>query len=118
MIRRPPRSTLSSSSAASDVYKRQCQLLEAHPWFEVGAVTASERSAGKFYEDAVDWRLSTPIPESIGGLRVIPTKSDDMPDDMKLVFSSLPADIAERVEAEYASDGFGVSSLSLIHISE
>eukprot|EP00658_Telonema_sp_P-2_P061008 TRINITY_DN4976_c0_g1_i9.p2 TRINITY_DN4976_c0_g1~~TRINITY_DN4976_c0_g1_i9.p2 ORF type:complete len:103 (-),score=20.91 TRINITY_DN4976_c0_g1_i9:162-470(-) len=24
MIRRPPRSTLSSSSAASDVYKRQC----------------------------------------------------------------------------------------------
>src|SRR5674536_350786 len=26
MIRRPPRSTLSSSSAASDVYKRQAQL--------------------------------------------------------------------------------------------
>eukprot|EP00658_Telonema_sp_P-2_P039638 TRINITY_DN28325_c0_g1_i1.p1 TRINITY_DN28325_c0_g1~~TRINITY_DN28325_c0_g1_i1.p1 ORF type:complete len:101 (-),score=38.40 TRINITY_DN28325_c0_g1_i1:44-346(-) len=26
MIRRPPRSTLSSSSAASDVYKRQVQL--------------------------------------------------------------------------------------------
>src|SRR5664280_2975596 len=25
MIRRPPRSTLSSSSAASDVYKRQCE---------------------------------------------------------------------------------------------
>ena len=28
MIRRPPRSTLSSSSAASDVYKRQVQVLE------------------------------------------------------------------------------------------
>eukprot|EP00658_Telonema_sp_P-2_P024529 TRINITY_DN19859_c0_g1_i2.p1 TRINITY_DN19859_c0_g1~~TRINITY_DN19859_c0_g1_i2.p1 ORF type:complete len:175 (+),score=43.72 TRINITY_DN19859_c0_g1_i2:133-657(+) len=28
MIRRPPRSTLSSSSAASDVYKRQVQMLE------------------------------------------------------------------------------------------
>src|SRR5664280_3792774 len=27
MIRRPPRSTLSSSSAASDVYKRQAHLL-------------------------------------------------------------------------------------------
>jgi len=96
--------------ATGAVGQRFCQLLEAHPWFEVGAVTASERSAGKFYEDAVDWRLSTPIPENIGGLRVIPTKSDDMPDDVKLVFSSLPADIAERVEAEYASDGFGVSS--------
>src|SRR5664280_1698072 len=30
MIRRPPRSTLSSSSAASDVYKRQQSLLDAH----------------------------------------------------------------------------------------
>src|SRR5674536_251815 len=28
MIRRPPRSTLSSSSAASDVYKRQCTHLD------------------------------------------------------------------------------------------
>jgi len=33
-----------------------------------------------------------------------------MPDDVKLVFSSLPADIAENVEADYAGDGFGVSS--------
>src|SRR5665648_762776 len=30
MIRRPPRSTLSSSSAASDVYKRQLSTLERH----------------------------------------------------------------------------------------
>ena len=37
MIRRPPRSTLSSSSAASDVYKRQAHLSAMnehgpHPW--------------------------------------------------------------------------------------
>ena len=30
MIRRPPRSTPKPSSAASDVYKRQCQLREVH----------------------------------------------------------------------------------------
>src|SRR5665648_810946 len=30
MIRRPPRSTLSSSSAASDVYKRQLEALAPH----------------------------------------------------------------------------------------
>ena len=34
MIRRPPRSTLDRSSAASDVYKRQGHVVE-----EVGAVT-------------------------------------------------------------------------------
>eukprot|EP00658_Telonema_sp_P-2_P014356 TRINITY_DN15460_c0_g1_i3.p1 TRINITY_DN15460_c0_g1~~TRINITY_DN15460_c0_g1_i3.p1 ORF type:complete len:100 (-),score=36.92 TRINITY_DN15460_c0_g1_i3:50-349(-) len=33
MIRRPPRSTLSSSSAASDVYKRQ--HLSRYDWFKV-----------------------------------------------------------------------------------
>ena len=32
MIRRPPRSTLDRSSAASDVYKRQVELAEAFSW--------------------------------------------------------------------------------------
>ena len=32
MIRRPPRSTLSSSSAASDVYKRQVYITSGHDW--------------------------------------------------------------------------------------
>src|SRR5674536_8579 len=32
MIRRPPRSTLSSSSAASDVYKRQTRWGKFRPW--------------------------------------------------------------------------------------
>src|SRR5665648_141780 len=44
MIRRPPRSTLSSSSAASDVYKRQIQsflvLLELNWLFDLGFDTA------------------------------------------------------------------------------
>src|SRR5664279_2003666 len=35
MIRRPPRSTLSSSSAASDVYKRQAELIAAFADFVV-----------------------------------------------------------------------------------
>ena len=35
MIRRPPRSTLSSSSAASDVYKRQEQIISVDSHAEV-----------------------------------------------------------------------------------
>src|SRR5450759_3358188 len=96
--------------ATGAVGQRFCQLLEAHPWFEVGAVTASERSAGKYYKDAVDWRLSTPLPENIGDLRVIPTKSEDMPGDVKLVFSSPPLVLPGPVEAYYALACFGVSS--------
>src|SRR5664280_3660214 len=37
MIRRPPRSTLSSSSAASDVYKRQASKFD-HGWLRTGDV--------------------------------------------------------------------------------
>src|SRR5664279_1115261 len=39
MIRRPPRSTLSSSSAASDVYKRQIQM--DLKWISVGMSISS-----------------------------------------------------------------------------
>src|SRR5674536_373012 len=42
MIRRPPRSTLSSSSAASDVYKRQAMALEA---VEAGRIDLLGRQA-------------------------------------------------------------------------
>lgn len=35
------------------VGQRFISLLENHPWFEVVTIAASERSAGKRYEDAV-----------------------------------------------------------------
>ena len=41
MIRRPPRSTLSSSSAASDVYKRQINFSEADKSF--GALSDKDK---------------------------------------------------------------------------
>src|SRR5665648_997839 len=44
MIRQPPRSTLSSSSAASDVYKRQDYLLDA----DVGVSTHFQHMATAF----------------------------------------------------------------------
>ena len=43
MIRRPPRSPLDRSSAASDVYKRQ-EKLKGHPLFAHVTLTRSERS--------------------------------------------------------------------------
>ena len=36
------------------VGQRFITLLENHPWFEVVAIAASGRSAGKTYEEAVD----------------------------------------------------------------
>lgn len=53
--------------ATGMVGQRFIALLEEHPWFEVTAVAASERSAGKTYEEAVGgrWKMTTPMPEAV-----------------------------------------------------
>ncbi len=49
------------------VGQRFISLLENHPWFEVTAIAASPRSAGKTYEEAVGgrWKMQTPMPEAV-----------------------------------------------------
>ena len=49
------------------VGQRFISLLENHPWFEVVAIAASPRSAGKKYEDAIGgrWKMTTPMPEAV-----------------------------------------------------
>ncbi len=54
------------------VGQRFIALLEDHPWFEVTTVAASERSAGKTYEEAVGgrWKMDTPMPEAVKNIIV------------------------------------------------
>ena len=53
-------------------------LLENHPWFNVVAVAASPRSAGKRYEDAVGakWAMTSPIPANIKDMIVMDAAAD------------------------------------------
>ena len=53
--------------ATGMVGQRFSLLLENHPWFNVTAVAASKRSAGKTYAEAVEgrWAMTAPIPENI-----------------------------------------------------
>ena len=46
------------------VGQRFVTLLENHPWFELAAIAASPRSAGKRYGDAAAsrWAMDTPVP--------------------------------------------------------
>ena len=55
------------------VGQRFISLLENHPWFEVVAIAASPRSAGKTYEEAVGgrWKMDTPMPEAVKKLVVM-----------------------------------------------
>lgn len=51
--------------ATGMVGQRFLTLLENHPWYEVVLLAASERSAGKTYEEAVGekWKMQTAMPE-------------------------------------------------------
>ena len=59
--------------ATGMVGQRFLTLLENHPYFEVTAVAASARSAGRTYEEAVSgrWKMSAPIPEAVRGMTVL-----------------------------------------------
>ena len=59
--------------ATGMVGQRFITLLQDHPYFEITALAASERSAGKSYEDAVGarWKMSTPIPEEYKNMTII-----------------------------------------------
>ena len=51
--------------ATGMVGQRFALLLENHPWFEVTALAASSRSAGKTYAETVEgrWHMTAALPE-------------------------------------------------------
>ena len=98
--------------ATGTVGQRFLTLLEDHPWFEVTALTASERSQGKPYRDAARWVQATPLPERFAGMEVLPTAP---PLDCPLVFSALDASVAGDVETAFAQAGHLVVSNAKSH---
>lgn len=59
--------------ATGMVGQRFITLLNNHPYFEICALLASARSAGKSYEEAVGgrWKLATPMPECVKNMPVM-----------------------------------------------
>lgn len=98
--------------ATGNVGQRFIQLLENHPWFRVSELVASERSAGKKYEDATVWRLGDDMPEGVRGLTV---QSYDSDLQSPLAFSSLPSEVAADIEARLAAQGTAVVSNTATH---
>ena len=98
--------------ATGSVGQRFIQLLANHPWFRVHEVIASDRSAGKTYHDAVDWRLETLVPDDTANLTV---KSLGVELESRLLFSGLDSSVAGEAEDDYANRGCAVVSNSRNH---
>jgi aspartate-semialdehyde dehydrogenase len=98
--------------ATGSVGQRFVQLLEHHPWFRLHEVIASERSAGKSYADAANWRLDTLLPKDAANLTVKNLGSEL---ESRLLFSGLDASVAGDAEEHYANRGCAVVTNSKNH---
>ena len=78
--------------ATGMVGQRFITLLQNHPYFELTALAASGRSAGKTYAEAVGsrWKMSTEMPEDVAKMKVLDaTDIDSMKAAADFVFCAV-----------------------------
>ena len=103
--------------ATGMVGQRFIELLAEHPKFEITALTASQRSAGKKYEDATTWYLDSNMPESVKDITVVDTDPSQV-DDVDIVFSALPTENAAIVEPKFAEKYIVASNASAMRMED
>ena len=101
--------------ATGMVGQRFLTLLEDHPYFEVTALAASARSAGKTYEDAVGsrWKMKTAMPEKYKKMMVLDAANiDQMAELVSFVFCAvdMKKDEIKALEEAYAKHEIPVVS--------
>ena len=102
------------------VGQRFISLLENHPWFEVTTIAASERSAGKTYEEAVGgrWKMDTPMPEAVKKIVVMNVNEvEKVAAEVDFVFSAvdMSKDEIRAIEEAYAKTETPVVSNNSAH---
>ncbi len=98
--------------ATGAVGQRFVQMLQGHPWFEIAALCASERSAGKPYAEACRWILRGDMPAHLRDWVLEPCVPGP---ECDIVFSALPGDVATSVEKAFAESGYFVCSNARSH---
>lgn len=93
--------------ATGSVGQKFVLLLANHPWFEIKALAASEKSQGKTYKEAVHWIQQEPIPENVAHMIV---EQAAPPLAAKVIFSGLDASVAGEIEKAFAESGAHVIS--------
>jgi aspartate-semialdehyde dehydrogenase len=95
--------------ATGIVGQKFIELLSFHPWFEIVAVAASDRSVGKKYGEVMKWSMPLPLPKKIADMPVA-ASYPELP--CSLVFSALDSVVAKEIEENFANSGYKVISNS------
>ena len=75
-------------------------LLMEHPHFDLHAIGASSRSAGKKYGDVAPWKQTKELPEIYGKFVVKPCEPEEFK-DCDIVFSGLDSSVAGEIEMAF-----------------
>lgn len=95
--------------ATGAVGQKFIRLLQNHPWFEISALGASSRSAGKKYKDAANWIEDVQLPGYVAEMTVSVCEPDQM-QGVDFVFSGLDSSVAFEIEGAFARAGIPVIS--------
>ena len=106
--------------ATGMVGQRFLTLLENHPYFEVAALAASPRSAGRTYEEAVEgrWKMKSPVPEKFRSMKLIDANNvERMSELCRFVFCAvdMKKDDIRALEERYARAEIPVVSNNSAH---
>jgi aspartate-semialdehyde dehydrogenase len=105
MTARLPVSVLGATGV---VGQRLVRRLADHPWFELAALAASDKSAGKRYAEACTWRAGGEPHAGRGGDVLVECAPERA--GAALVFSALDAGPAREIEPAFAAAGALVCS--------
>lgn len=98
--------------ATGMVGQKFVELLSSHPWFEIVALAASDRSIGKRYGDAMKWSMPSTLSQKFADMPVVACRPD-LP--CHVVFSGLDSSVAGEIEESFAKGGYLVISNSSNH---
>jgi aspartate-semialdehyde dehydrogenase len=101
--------------ATGAVGQRMIQLLAGHPWFEIAALTGSDRTVGRPYGELVRWVLDDAPPPDVARMVVQPS---DAVADVALALSALPTDVAKEIEPLWAAQTAVCSNASTYRMAE
>ncbi len=103
-----PKIPVTVLGATGVVGQRFVRRLAHHPSFFVHRLAASERSAGRPYREACDWRLPGEPWAGLGDLEVVATRVESAL--APVVFSAIDAATAREVEPAFAAAGAALFS--------
>lgn len=92
------------------VGQRLIEMLSPHPDFAITKIFGRPEKKGMLYYDVVDWVCDSKLDTKVAELKIDSIEDYNEYKGLQLVFSALPADIADKLEPELRERGLGVVS--------